>query len=114
MMKNIEIEMSMIIPKYLKNKDLFDWFINHDHIPFMWDYTSYQEMYKEFVEELNDIYTKTGSKFFWFMDGKLYGDTMFRVTHHLSEPILIPYNHIEVDISKMRQSKIDYILNGNN
>lgn len=105
------IEVSIIVPRYLEHKDIFNWFINQDHVPFMWESTSYQTLYDEFIKELNKIYNRDGSNFFWFIGGKLYGDEMFRNAYTNSDPIVVPANHIEVNISKMRESKIDYILN---
>lgn len=87
-------------------KDLYVWFINQEHLPFDMSsdaYGTYLTLYYEFLQELNILFQKTGDKYYWFtQSGKLVSDEGSDV---------ISGNHIRVDKTKLRNLKLEELLN---
>ena len=85
---------------------VYEWFINQDHIPF--DMSSdahgiYFTLYQEFLKEIEHQYFMTGYKYWWFTQkGQLVSDEGREV---------ISSNSVRIDQSKIREYKIDQLLN---
>jgi hypothetical protein len=88
-----------------KGSDLFEWFINQDHIPF--DMSSdahgmYYTMYQDFLKEIENKYRETGDNYYWFTrTGQLVSDEGREV---------ISSNSVKIDKSKIREWKLSQIL----
>jgi hypothetical protein len=87
------------------HNNLYEWFINRDHIPF--DISSdahgiYYTMYQEFLKDLLEFYNKTHCRYYWIYKGILYSD------EGKNE---ISGDSIKVDEVKIREFKLDLILN---
>jgi len=86
--------------------DLYEWFINQDHIPF--DMSSdahgmYYTMYNEFLKEIEKKYIQCGDKYYWFTkSGELVSN---------GGSVIISSNSVYIDKSKVRQWKLENILN---
>lgn len=87
-------------------KNLFEWFINQDHIPF--DVSSdahgmYYTMYQDFIKEIENKYQETGDLYYWFTkSGKLvsgYGSEAYAVS-----------DSVKINKSKIREWKLSQIL----
>ncbi len=89
-----------------KGSDLFEWFINQDHIPF--DMSSdahgmYYTMYQDFLKEIEQKFIKCGDEYYWFTrTGQLVSDEGREV---------ISSNSVKIDKSKIREWKLSQILN---
>jgi hypothetical protein len=89
-----------------KGSDLFEWFINQDHIPF--DMSSdahgmYYTMYQDFLKEIEKKYIECGDQYYWFTTtGQLVSDEGREV---------ISSNSVKIDKSKIREWKLSQILN---
>ena len=103
MIPNLDFQ-DCIIPTDDK-KNAYEWLINQDHIPF--DMSSdahgmYWTFYQEFLKDIQELYTKTGDKYYWYTrDGKLVSDGGSQT---------ISSNSVKIDIVKLRNQKIDFIL----
>jgi hypothetical protein len=102
----MKFEKCICVPFESKGSNLFEWFINQDHIPF--DMSSdahgmYYTMYQDFLEEIEKKYTETGDNYYWFTkNGQLVSDEGREV---------ILSNSVKVDKSKVREWKLSQILN---
>jgi hypothetical protein len=102
----MKFEKCICVPFESKGSNLFEWFINQDHIPF--DMSSdahgmYYTMYQDFLEEIEKKYTETGDNYYWFTKtGRLVSDEGREV---------ILSNSVKVDKSKVREWKLSQILN---
>jgi hypothetical protein len=102
----MKFEKCICVPFESKGSNLFEWFINQDHIPF--DMSSdahgmYYTMYQDFLEEIEKKYTETGDNYYWFTKtGRLVSDEGRED---------ISSNNIRVDKSKVREWKLSQILN---
>jgi hypothetical protein len=85
-------------------KSVYEWLINQDHIPF--DMSSdahgmYWTFYQEFLKDIQYLYYKTGSKYYWYSKGKLVHD---------EGDDEISGDSIKIIKEKLRSQKIDFIL----
>jgi len=102
----MKFEKCICVPFESKGSDLFEWFINQDHIPF--DMSSdahgvYYTMYQEFLKEIEEKYKETSYQYYWFTkNGQLVSDEG-RET--------ISSNSVKIDKSKIREWKLSQILN---
>ena len=96
----------IIVGGYNKHSSSYEWFINQEHIPF--DMSSdahgmYWTMYHEFLKELEQQYLKKGYEYWWFTkSGQLVSDEGRE---------MISDNSVRIDKSKIREYKIDQLLN---
>jgi len=103
MIPNLDFQ-DCIIPSDDK-KSTYEWLINQDHIPF--DMSSdahgmHWTFYQEFLKDIQELYTKTGDKYYWYArGGKLISDGGSQI---------ISSNSVRIDITKLRNKKIDFIL----
>jgi hypothetical protein len=103
MIPNLDFQ-DCIVPTDDK-KNAYEWLINQDHIPF--DMSSdahgmYWTFYQEFLKDIQQLYYKTGDKYYWYtQSGKLVSDGGSQV---------ISSNSVKIDIVKLRNQKIDFIL----
>lgn len=83
----------------------FAWFMNQDHIPFdIPSLGTYLDLYHEFLKELYQLYLKTNSEYYWFTKhGKLIHD----------EGDLVKSNYIKINKQKLRDLKLEQLLNIN-
>jgi hypothetical protein len=102
----MKFEKCICVPFESKGSNLFEWFINQDHIPF--DMSSdahgmYYTMYQDFLEEIEKKYTETGDNYYWFTKtGRLVSDEGRED---------ISSNSVKVNKSKVREWKLSQILN---
>jgi hypothetical protein len=86
----------------------YEWFIFQDHIHIPFDMSSYahetyRDLYREFLSDLVELYYKTGSDCYFYVRGCLYA-------HQSHNPLKA--NHIRLDKVKLRDKKIELVLNG--
>lgn len=92
-------------PNDSDKKNLYEWFISQDHIPF--DMSSdahgmYYTMYQEFLKDLLKLYNEKHDKYYWFTNkGRLVSDEGRQI---------INGNCIRVNKIKMREFKLNLIL----
>ncbi len=85
------------------DKDLFNWFISQNHIPFDLSIEQYEYLYQDFINETISLFKRTKSKYYWFgQNGRLLSDE--------GSPI-IDCNNFEIDIELMTLIIRDKILN---
>ena len=78
----------------------YEWFKNQEHLPFSVHSEGYHSLYLEFLEEIYQLYLKTGCIYYWFnREGEL------KVGHHL-----YPTNNIKINKEKLRDIKIEQLL----
>jgi hypothetical protein len=103
MIPNLDFQ-ECIIPTNGK-RNAYEWLINQDHIPF--DMSSdahgmYWQFYTEFLKDIQELYYKTGDKYYWYtQSGNLVSDEGRQV---------ISSNSVRIDLVKLRNQKIDFIL----
>ena len=89
-----------------KGHNLYEWFINQEHIPF--DMSSdahgmYYTMYNEFLKEIEKKYIECGDNYYWFTrTGQLVSDEGHEV---------ISSNGVKINKTKIRDWKLSQILN---
>lgn len=98
-----------IVEKYFyplsKEKTLFEWFINQDHIPF--DISSdahgtYYQLYQEFIQEIYKLSLTAKGPYFWFTQtGNLI---------NCGGANIVSSNSVYMDKKLLRDYKIDIIL----
>jgi len=90
------------------NQSPYEWFINQEHIPFSISDSIdilYKDLYKDFIQELYQLYLKTNSEYYWFTkSGKLIADQGSQV---------ISSNNIRLNKSLLRDIKLEELLNTN-
>lgn len=88
-------------------KNLYVWFINQEHLPFDMSsdaFGTYLFLWNEFLAEFSMLFQKTGDEYYWFnQSGRLVSDEGSDV---------ISGNHIRVDKTKLRNLKLEELLNG--
>jgi hypothetical protein len=85
------------------DKDLFNWFINQNHIPFDLSIEQYKYLYQNFINETISLFKRTKSEYYWFgRNGRLLSDE--------GRPI-IDCNNFKIDIELMTLIIRDRILN---
>ncbi len=91
---------------YSRFNDLYEWFINQEHIPF--DMSSdahgmYYTMYREFLKEIEKKYIQCGDKYYWFTkSGELVSN---------GGSLVVSSNSVYIDKAKVRQWNLENILN---
>lgn len=54
-------------PNESKYSSPYEWFLNRNHIPFdLSSDANYYHLYNEFLDDLYELYLKTGSNYFWY------------------------------------------------
>jgi len=92
------------------NKLPLHWFLVQDHIPLDLSKEQYNELYKEFLQELYQLYIKTNSEYYWFKNGKLLGDKDIK---ELEEWDNIPRTGIKLNKQLLRDIKLEELLKNN-
>lgn len=85
--------------------NVYDWFINQDHIPFDMSsdaHVMYYTLYVRFLDDLYKLYSETGDQYYWYNKGNLVSD---------KGSYVISSNSILVNKSKIREYKINQLLN---
>lgn len=84
----------------------YEWFISQDHIPFDMSsdtHGTYWTLYQDFLSDLEKLYYKTGSDCYFYVRGRLY---VYESNN------LLKADHIRLDKAKLRDKKIELVLNG--
>lgn len=86
----------------------YTWLINQDHIPF--DMSSdahgmYYTLYQEFLDELYELHHKMNMTYYWYT----YGGKL--ATSKNGNEFIINQNHIKIDKQKLRELKINQVIN---
>lgn len=75
----IERAVIRIEPYYLTEKgydvNLFNWFVNQNHIPIDLTNSQYKELYNMFIKEVIEEFRRHDSEYYWFVEnGGLWSD----------------------------------------
>ena len=63
----IKIYWGVFKTKWIKIFNPYEWFLNRNHIPFdLSSDANYYHLYNEFLDDLYELYLKTGSNYFWY------------------------------------------------
>jgi len=103
-MKMIEFE-DCIRTNEVNYSCVYEWFLCQNHVPFnvSGDNSSLYPLYLEFLEELYQLYSKTGNKYYWFTQkGELISD---------KGQDIVSVNSIKVNKKKVRSFKLNQLLN---
>lgn len=77
------------------DENLWQWVANQDHVPFDTTGESLAHCYYESLNELFDAFERNGFGYMWYTKGRIYGCS--------PDAVLLPGNHVKVDIPKYKQ-----------
>ncbi len=106
----MKFEECITVDFHMHYNSVYEWFINQDHVPdsSFFDMSSdahgtYCKLYQEFLKKIEHQYFITGYKYWWFTkNGQLMSDEGREA---------ISGNSVRIDQSKIREYKIDQLLN---
>jgi len=97
------------------NKLPLHWFLVQNHIPFDLSKEQYNKLYKEFLQELYQLYIKTNSEYYWFKNGKLLGDKDIKELEEWDKfaKLLLTRTGIKLNKQLLRDIKLEELLKNN-